>query len=98
MLEDLCRNCMTESFEEIAGRFHQSTDEFDRHLKERTGRDMKSFADEVKLERAIELLADPKINIYQIAETCGFADAEEFFKIFRRKFHISPTEYRKQFL
>lgn len=98
MVGAICRNCMTQNFEEIAKGFHKSTAEFDRHLKERTGRDMKSFADEVRLERAIELLADPKINIYQIVETCGFADAEEFFKIFRRKFHISPTEYRKQFL
>lgn len=98
MVKALRRNCMKQDFAAIAAGFHKSPEEFDAHLKERTGRSMKSFADEVRLERAMKLLADPKMNIYQVSEICGFADPEEFFLIFRRKFHISPEEYRKQFL
>ena len=47
---------------------------------------------------AVEMLGDPKVNIYQIVEKCGYRDAEEFFEIFHKRFHISPPEYRKQFL
>ena len=53
---------------------------------------------ESRLENALELLADPSLNIYQVVEQCGYEDAEEFFRVFRKKFHISPTEYREQFL
>ena len=31
-----------------------------------------------RLQEALKLLADPDLNIYQIAENCGFAGVEEF--------------------
>ncbi|MDO4275690.1 MAG: histidine kinase [Eubacteriales bacterium] len=98
MIEYLKANCLNRKREEIAAHFQYSPEQLDSHLKERTGQDYKSFAAEVRLEHAIELLADPNMNIYQIVENCGFTDVEEFFDIFHKKFHISPTDYRKQFL
>lgn len=55
-------------------------------------------ANEAHFDKALTLLADPHLNIYQIARECGYENAEDFFETFRRKFHISPSEYRKQFL
>ena len=43
-------------------------------------------------------MADPKRNIYEIAKSCGYQDANEFFEVFRRQFHTTPDEYRKNFL
>ncbi len=51
-----------------------------------------------RLDKALELMADPKRNIYEIAKSCGYQDANEFFEIFRRQFHTTPDEYRKNFL
>ncbi len=51
-----------------------------------------------RLNKALELMADPKRNIYEIAKSCGYQDANEFFEVFRRQFHTTPDEYRKNFL
>lgn len=98
MVESLRQNCMTQSLRQIASSFGMTEAQLDSHIKKYTGRDCQSFIGEVRLEHAARLLANPNLNIYQIAQECGYKNAEEFFEIFRRKFHISPSEYRKQFL
>lgn len=98
MIEILRENCMTQSLRQIASSFGMTEDQLNSHLKKYTGRDCQSYIGEVRLEHASRLLANPNLNIYQIAQECGYKNAEEFFEIFRRKFHISPSEYRKQFL
>lgn len=57
-----------------------------------------TLVSEIRLDRALQLLAKPEMNLYQIAEECGYTDAENFFEEFQRRFQISPTEYRKRFL
>ena len=57
-----------------------------------------SFVRETRIQEALKLLADPDLNIYQISESCGFDSVEEFTSLFRGKFHITPVEYREQFL
>lgn len=97
MVEYLQKHCLQKSLKEISEHFQFTSEQFDCHLKKRTGRNCESFIQEERLNLALKLLANPNLNIYQIVETCGYKDAEEFFEIFHRKFHISPPEYRKQF-
>ena len=98
MIQQLQMLCLSEDLTSIAARFQYTSEQLDHHLKTKTGRDWQSFIEEVRLNKAVQLLSNPNLNIYQIAETCGFSDAEEFFRLFRQKFQISPTDYRKEFL
>lgn len=98
MIQYLQEHCLTETTDNIARHFQYTEEQMNVHLKTRTGRDCQSFIQEVRLENALKMLANPKTNIYQIVESCGYKDVEEFFWEFRKKFHISPTEYRRQFL
>lgn len=82
----------------IARHFKMTPEELDHYLKRHTGRNCSSFIRDVRLEYALKLLENPDLKIYQIAQECGYHDTEEFFEHFRRKFHISPAEYRNQFL
>lgn len=97
MVEYLQKHCLQKDIKEIARHFRFTPQQFDCHLKKRTGRNCESFIQEERLNLAVKLLANPNLNIYQIVENCGYRDAEEFFDIFHKKFHISPPEYRKQF-
>jgi two-component system response regulator YesN len=49
----------------------------------------------VRMERAKELLADPEIQIQDIASRVGYADNNYFSKAFRNYYGIAPTEYRR---
>lgn len=98
MIQYILDHSLNQDQVEIASHFRLSTEELNQHLKKRTGRSLASFICEVRLDYAVRLLSNPELNIYQIAGECGYEDAEDFFDDFRKKFHISPMEYRKQFL
>lgn len=89
---------MEKSLEDIAHHFQLTPEQLNAHLKKRTGRGAESFREEVRLNKALELMTNPNLNLYQIVEECGYSDVGEFHLIFRRKFHMSPAEYRRQFL
>jgi AraC-like DNA-binding protein len=48
----------------------------------------------LRLEAAARLLSDPALRIKEIPERVGLADASHFCRDFRRRFGVSPTEYR----
>jgi len=50
----------------------------------------------MRLEEAKQMLETHfEINIEVIAEECGFTSRSTFYRLFRERYQISPTEYRK---
>lgn len=55
------------------------------------------YLQELKLENARKLLVqESKLPVREIALSAGFRDALYFSKVFRKKFGITPSEYRNQ--
>ena len=57
----------------------------------------KSFYDilnSIRIEKAKELLANPKLKIGQISEMVGYADTAHFARTFKKFLGISANEYR----
>ena len=52
------------------------------------------YLEELRLEKALSLLDDPANNIRYVASASGFSSENTFFKMFKRKFGISPSNYR----
>ena len=48
----------------------------------------------VRLAKAAEMLLKTEKTISEIAQDCGFADSNYFSRQFRRKYSLSPREYR----
>ena len=69
----------------------------ERTLKRRLQEEEISFqvlVDQVRLERACELLQNTRLNLSQIADTLGYADAANFTRAFKRWTGVSPSSYR----
>ena len=49
-----------------------------------------------RLNKSMELLADPAVTITEVALSVGFGGASYYAEIFRKHFDCSPTEYRKK--
>lgn len=47
-------------------------------------------------ERAKQLLRTTQMPVADVSEALGFHSASAFCRFFRERFHLSPTEYRKQ--
>lgn len=52
----------------------------------------------LRMERARELLEDETNKIIDIAGRLGYADNHYFSKAFRTYYHISPSQYRREYL
>ncbi len=81
------------SLEQVASSLAMSSRTLRRRLREKNT----SFQELLDAERhqvAIQFLLDTTMNIQQIAEYCGFNDAQNFSQAFRRWQGMSPTEFR----
>jgi two-component system response regulator YesN len=65
-------------------------------FKKQTGMTVNQYMTKIKLERAQELLKDPTIKIYEIAQMAGYQDHNYFARIFRKLTGYSPSEYRER--
>lgn len=51
---------------------------------------------QLRIEHAQELLRSTELSLFEIAEYCGFADAQHFSKVFKKAIGIAPGAYRRQ--
>ena len=81
------------SLEQVASSLAMSSRTLRRRLRDKNT----SFQELLDAERhqvAVQFLLDTTMNIQQIAEYCGFNDAQNFSQAFKRWQGISPTEFR----
>lgn len=63
-------------------------------FKEETGSNFIDFVTDKRLERARNLLRKDELSIKEVSHCCGYSDQNYFSKLFRKKFGITPTEFR----
>lgn len=67
---------------------------FSRNFKKETGMSFLDYVTEKRMLRAIELLGDYTLKVYEIARMLGYEDDKHFFKIFKKRFGVSPQKFR----
>ncbi|MEL7369733.1 MAG: helix-turn-helix domain-containing protein [Myxococcota bacterium] len=71
-----------------------------RHLtrifRESTGITLKTFATQLRLEVATRLLHDPRETVESVAVQCGYQDARQLRRIFKKHFGASPSEWQRE--
>lgn len=50
----------------------------------------------IRLRKSLSMLTETAMNIAEIAVASGFADSSSYSKLFRRRFGVSPSMYRKR--
>ena len=64
-------------------------------FKRRTGLRFSEYLNEIRIQRARELLQEGNRSLAQVAAICGFANPLYFSKVFKKLAGVSPTDYRK---
>jgi AraC-like DNA-binding protein len=77
----------------IAGLLHMSSRTLHRQLKEE-GASLQQLKDEVRCERAKDLLYRTSKPLKQVAAACGFRNEKSFLRAFRQWTGTSPAEFR----
>lgn len=76
---------------------HMSRTALFQKLKALTGLAPAEFIRTERLNQAKRLLRERRYNITEVAERTGFYDARYFREVFKKYYHITPSEYINQF-
>lgn len=58
----------------------------------------KQYLIQLRMNRALELLADNELSVKQISFTCGFADEKYFSRAFKKKYGYPPSQLRRHMI
>lgn len=79
----------------ISRHFGYTAAHFSRKFKRATGLTPIAYITIFRLETARKMLKNSTANISEIADLCGFSDANYFTRCFKKHFGVPPRYYRK---
>lgn len=86
------------SLNKLANYVHMSPNYLSALFKQATGETFIEFSIRTRFELAKQLLIQPDIKIYQIAEKIGYTDANYFSIAFKKSEGMTPSQYRARYL
>lgn len=83
---------------DIAENMHFSTAHLNVLFRKETGATIKQYISDYRLQLSKKLLLNEHYKIVDIAERCGFSNANYFSKVFKNVEDMTPVEYRKKYM
>lgn len=71
-------------------------DYLNRSFKKQTGVTIFAYLNQIRIQKARELLINGNLRLYEIAEACGFCDEYHFSKAFKKETGSPPSRYLRQ--
>lgn len=84
------------SLADMAGELNCSERHFSRMFREEFGVSLRECQNELRLQRACRLLQDYQAKISSVAFECGYRHLGLFNIMFKRRFGLSPSQWRRQ--
>mgnify|MGYP003210476048 FL=1 len=86
----------TLSVKDISDHVFLSTSYVCTFFKNETGQTLNQYLTEYRMEKAKQLLSDPRYKITDISSRVGYSDGNYFGKSFKKYTGFSPSEYREK--
>jgi two-component system response regulator YesN len=95
---DYIRNNLHEdiSLQSISDRVQLTPHYFSKIFKSETGVNFIDFLTDERMKKALELITTTDIKVEQISEQVGFSSSSYFIRQFKKKFGLTPGQYRQQ--
>lgn len=88
----------TLSVREISEHVHLSASYVCTYFKNETGQTLNQYLTAYRIEKAKQLLSDPRYQIADISSKVGYSNGNYFGKSFKKLVGLSPSEYRERML
>ena len=83
------------SMDDLTEKFHVSRTYISRLLKKYAGKSFLEYLTDVRFKHVEKLIADDRYKQYEIAEMVGYMDFGYYIKVFKKRYGITPIEFRK---
>lgn len=94
ILQFIQSNCETVTIGELAEEFHLSHTYLSRYIAGRTGKPFRTILQEIRLEKACDMLHASNLKVEDISASVGYQNVEHFIRLFKKKYHKTPNQYR----
>lgn len=97
VIKDFCDKEYMENYislEYIAGKVNKSVAYISKIFKDEFGVNFSEYIISKRLEKSREYLLDNSLKIYEIADKIGYVDVSNYIKLFKKRYGISPGDYR----
>ncbi|NQX59804.1 response regulator [Paenibacillus qinlingensis] len=84
------------TLKDLAKHFLYSPNHLGQLFKEETSIHFSDYMLNQRLDKVKLLLDDPTMKIYEAADRLGFKNMTHFYRLFKKRFNISPGDYRKK--
>ena len=85
------KNC---HLNQCANQLNYNSSYLSQHIKESTVKNFKTLVQEKRLSISLVLLQQTQKSIRDIALDVGFSNLNQFYKVFKKQYHMTPAEYR----
>lgn len=82
----------------LAEKAHLSTVQFSRIFKTITGATPMDYLNQIRVQKAVDLLLTTSETIMEIAMKVGFTDSNYFSRIFKKYRDVTPREFRRKYV
>lgn len=79
--------------ESVAKQVSLSPIHFHNCFKSATGKTLRSYVENERIKRSVNLLMGTDMTLTEIALTCGFSSQSYFSYVFKKKMNVTPREY-----
>lgn len=89
-------NFASTNLQETAEHFHYHPNYLSKEIKKNTNKTYSAILQNIKLKQACFYLSKTNLSIQEIIEKVGYSELSHFYRIFKKNFTVTPSEYRKQ--
>lgn len=89
-------NYLTVDMEELSRHFHLSKPYLSKYIKEKSNMTFGEIVQSVRMKKARSLIRSTSTNIEKIAAQVGYQNVEHFNRLFRKKYGMTPVQYRNR--
>lgn len=80
----------------ISDKFYLNSSYLSRLFSCETGISFTDYLTQCRMDKAVVLMKDPALKIYEISEMVGYSSEKYFARVFKKSFGITPYEYREK--
>lgn len=92
----LMQNYKTASLSGLADQLNYSLSYCSRFVVENTGYTFKQLQKKIRMQKAVTCLLTSDMQLSEIAEQLGYSSPENFMKVFKQEYGLTPTQYRER--
>lgn len=87
-------NYQTVTLEDLAREFHLSEPYISKYIKDKSGKTFVELVQNIRMKKAKTLLKNGNMTVEKIAYAVGYQNVENFNRMFKKKYDMTPVQYR----